>query len=536
MQGYYTVILVILTPTSTDKVLMKNVVIFFGLISTIQLAQAQSVKSFDLNRDGVQDRFEYTSKDKIIRIEEDRNGDKKIDFKTTLNDSTYYRIEEQDSDHDGKFDRKKSYQLLPKSKTRLITEIDKNADGKFEIRYEEVKNNIQDQAECDPLVVNKKIESLSRTVLKAVSKTDKGFLPTGLGYKVDYECYNKWGDDFNKIIKETVQGGLQCLMDLNKKSSPGSNITGALRNAFDLTKLYENDKVSLTCSETDFDWTGTRAHASTEASETLESKKIKHPFVSLNPAYPENEPGNREKEIADIRNTIFHETLHNLGYLHEEDIEYPYTCGLCCFDKDESEALREQSCKVCTGNYKNETDLNYIKDFLEFSHLNYQSERGAAAVVKYLKENPKNVSGVSMLAYAQSGAFNPVGPELAKIISAKHTTLTADDKSYLEKANLYGDSEEFKKLKGTSKALANTMYELYYNKSGANAIAQLEANKALIKSELAKIKSSDNYLYDDTKVVLDRIIFDMWINKYPEGDVEPNVTSDKAYDLYDYFQ
>jgi hypothetical protein len=103
--------------------------------------------------------------------------------------------------------------------------------------------------------VNQKIQEFSKTVLSSVSKTDKGLLLTGLGYKVDFECYQKWGDDLNQIIKEVSVGGLQCLKDLDTKGRSGNKSSGAIRNAFSLTQLMKDVGISLVCSEDkDYDW------------------------------------------------------------------------------------------------------------------------------------------------------------------------------------------------------------------------------------------------------------------------------------------
>jgi hypothetical protein len=518
---------------------MKPTLLFLLFTLTFVFsAQAQNTRSYDLNKDGINDRFEYLDANKVIRIEEDRNGDKKIDFKTILNDKTYYKIEWQDTKSTGKFDRKKSFELLPDHKTRVTIELDNNNDGKFETRYEEVLENLQKQAACGP-TVNQKIKDLSESVLTAVSKTDKGLLPTGLGYKVDYECYQKWGDDFNQIVKDVSLGGLQCLKDLDAKGRSESDITGALRNAFNLTQLMKDDGISLVCSEEkDYDWSATMAHASTTPDDKMVSKNISHPFVSINPSHPEMPAGNREEEVAELKNTIFHETLHNLGFKHKEDIEYPYTCGQCCFDDNANAIVKAQACKICLGNYSNETDINYVKDFVEYSQLSYDSDRGSASVQKLLKENPKSVQGISILAYAESGIFNPVGSELAKIIAEKNKVLTAENKKYLNDAQKYADTEDLKSVKVSGRVLADSLYELYYNKNGVSAVANLEKNKKLIKQELDALKTAGGnkaYIHDDLRRVLDNMVYDMWVNKYP-GDASPNhSTSDKSYELFDFF-
>lgn len=513
--------------------LLKTLPIFALLFSTNSFA-GEKLSSFDLNQDKIQDRFEYSVDGKIIRIEEDRDGDRKVDFKTFLNDKTYSKVQWQYSGQSGKLERKTSHLLLPENKTRIFTEVDQDGDGVFEVKYEEVVENLQKQDHCGE--VNSTIRDLSTTSLKAVAKNQKGLLPTGLGYKVDQACYTKWGDDFNKIVKDVAVGGLKCLMNLDKTGREGNKTTGALRNAFDLTKLMKDDGISLVCSEDDYKWDGILAHASTDATEVMKVKNIKHPYVSLNPKHPENDVANRQKEIGNLKDTIFHETLHNLGFRHNEDVDFSYTCGMCCFGSgDDDPKAKEQACKICTGNYKNVTDVNYVKDMIEFSQLTYDPARGAAAAIKYLKEN-KNSAGMAMLSYSNSSVFNPVGAELAKLVSARVKDLSVTDVIYLERAGQNENDPEFAPVKISARALSGSLYEIYYNKSGTSALDMLERNKATIKQELSKMKKAPGnsvYIHDSMRKVLDDMIYDVWINKYPTGD---KAASDRAYDLFTYFE
>ena len=506
------------------------------LLSTTAFSVTEKVESFDLNKDGIQDRFEYSVEGKLIRVEEDRDGDKHIDFKTILDDKTFYKIQWQYSDKTLKPERKVSYELLSGGKTKIITEVDKDSDGVFEVRYEQVSSTIQDQDHCGE--VNATIKDLSGTVLEAVAKNQKGLLNTGLGYKVDVECYNKWGDDFNKVIKEVAVSGLQCLMKLDKEGKSGAKITGALRNAHGISKLYKKDSISLVCSENDYNWVGTLAHASVAPAEVLTSHKITHPFVSLNPKHPEGGDSQKSEQIAKLKDTLFHETLHNLGYSHNEDIEFSYTCGQCCFDKEAKPENKEMACKICTGNYKNVTDIKYVKDMVSFSQLNYMETRGAAAATKYLKENLKSTSGISILAYATSGIFNPIGSELSKLVNEKNKDLSVEDTIFLVNAEKH-NTPEFKSVSASSKAISQSLYELYYNKSGVKAMAALENNRLTIIKELKALKNGKGnspYIYEDMKKTLETLVYDMWLNDYPGDSISNIKTKDRAYTYQGYFK
>ena len=516
-----------------------NLLLLSIFFSTLSFAQVEQKQVYDINSDGIKDRFEYSIDTKLIRIEEDRDGNGKIDFITILNDKEFSRIEMQDQQGNGKFDRKQSFKLIEGNKTKLTTEVDKDGDGKYEINYSTISNNDQKQENCD-LIVNQKIEDLTKSTLKAISKTQLGFLPSGLGYKIDHACYTKWGYDFNKIVKDSALGGLKCLKDLDKKGKLGTQQTGAIRNAFNLSKQFEGDKISLVCSEDqkeDYDWSATMAHASTDSKDELKRMKVKHPFVSINPNYPEHKSGtDLQAEIKELKSTIFHETMHTLGIRHDESVEYPYTCEKCCFDDKASPELKEVACRVCTGNYKNESDKSYVKDFIEYSKLSYDEIRGIKSAQKYLKEHPKDPSALAMLSLAESGSFNPIGVELAKIIEEKKLALKdPQDIIQLEIIKSSNSPERFSESKRSSKVIAQALFELYYNKDGAAASKILFDNRWLIKTEIKKNDDSKNdekkLVGGDLRSALSAVVNDMWLNNYPD-----KATSDKAYELYDYFK
>jgi hypothetical protein len=503
---------------------------------------SSEITSYDLNRDGIKDRFEHKKNKTLILIEEDRNGDKKIDFKIILNDPKFFRIELQDTNFDGKFERKKSFLSLENSKTLIRIEKDLNEDGIYELQYDEIKSNLEKEScsQDDSLdQVVKKIQELKSVSLEAISATEEGFLPTGIGYRVESECYKKWGVDFNEVLQDVAVNGLLCLEKLHKSQPKDSPISGALRNAFEISKLYENDQISLMCSLTDYNWSETRAFASTTTNKRIVSKNVSHPYIALNPNFPEAPAEDRDKEIARIKNTIFHETLHNLGFLHEESIEYSYTCGLCCFDKDASKELTESACKICTGNYKNETDLNYIKDLLVFTELNYQRELGSAAVIKFMKENPQSTLGASLLAVSNSNIFNPLGSKLADIIQSRNPVLTEEVRDQLKNAKRNEGSPTYSLLPHSISSVSESLYQLYFKQDGAEALEVLNQNKDKIKQELELAQNSsshEKWVGQHATESLKKILKDMWIYGFPGGSKDsPTPQSHKAYELYSYF-
>jgi hypothetical protein len=78
----------------------------------------------------------------------------------------------------------------------------------------------------------------------------------------------------------------------------------------------------------------------------------------------------------ELKRTIFHENLHNLGYRHGDGIEFPYTCEASCFPyKDKENDSQSESllaCKICNGDYPSEESIDYLNDFVEYSDLSYK--------------------------------------------------------------------------------------------------------------------------------------------------------------------
>ena len=210
-------------------------------------------------------------------------------------------------------------------------------------------------------------------------------------------------------------------MDLGKKYSKKSTIPGVLRNTQDLRNLLDKNNISIVCSEKEYDWERTLAHASVSSENKILDPPTKHPFISISPNASNRVASLNKEENYKLKKTIFHEQLHNLGYRHGGDIEYSYACEDCCFSNDEKE--KTTACKICTGDYTNSTDIRYIEDLFAYSKVKYSNtvfKIGIKAAISYLKENPKNIEGISLLASALSADyFNPIGSQLAATVIKK---------------------------------------------------------------------------------------------------------------------
>lgn len=514
--------------------------LFLLLFSSLQTwaQNVSEIKKLDLNNDGKFDRFEHYQGEALIKIEEDRNLDQKMDYSEYFDRAPYYLVIEQDSNYDGKIDFRKSYLRHNPLKSKVFKEVDLNHDGVFESKLFEIVDDVQKNADCFKVVIESQLQKFAQTNLSVAEKIGPNFRKTGVGFKVEEDCYKKWGNDFGKIVKDSVQTGLQCLANLGAKEK--SSLSGALRNGYNLSKLFKDDKISLVCAEDDYDWSGARAHASTRPDQQIKNKNVSHPYVSLNPSFPENPVGKRTDEIKQIKETIFHEALHNLGYRHSEGIEFSYGCGACCFDNTEAGPGKDIACKICAGNYRNELDENYLRDFIKFGKHNYKDSFAYDAVAKFTKLRAKNLQGLAFLANSSGSVFNPIGPELAKIIRTKHSNpnLERTIERELEGAETYSDMSDFATSKASTTHLSSALYELYYTHDSAKALAILSANKTQIKQEieaLEKDPGNKKYVGEELRRTLDGIIYDVWINRFP-ANAQAEINSKKAYELDGFFE
>ncbi len=517
--------------------------LLFSLLALSPAKGRQSnleVKSYDLTKNGKPDRFETYEKGVLKSIQEDRNGDGNVDYVKTFYGEENKEIELQDLNHNGKFERRVTTKPLREGKLERVIELDQNEDGVFEYQSMEILNSIQKQDSCYERVIFDQINALAREGLIVSADLNQGFLATGSGYLVDRACLKNWGPRFPEYLKDSMTVGLQCLADLQKKFGAPNQMTGALRNAFELSRLLESDQVKIVCSEAEYDWEGTAGHASTAPSDKIEKLNVGHPFISLNPHDPKSGNSSSDPEtLNELRKTIFHEQLHNLGFRHGHDIEYPYACEECCLSVDGDPELKDSACRVCAGRYQNEVDPEYVKDFINFSQLNYQNSRGLMAATRYMKENPKSSLGISFMALSSADIFNPVGPKLGRLILSKHSLLSSEELSHVMKSIEYEDEKHFKPLSKSSDSLAQAMYALYYEQDAETALNIVSANKEAIAQELydaVESSSRVNYSAESATEILDQMIYDIWINRFPKHVDGSEARSDQAYELQLFFE
>ncbi len=391
-------------------------------------------------------------------------------------------------------------------------------------------NTYSDRSAPPRELVQKKVDQYISTPFKVAPEADNGLLVTNFGYKVDMACLDQWGMDFLQLVKGTLDEGLRCLEKLDRKSS--SEGSGARQNAFDLLNLLSQNRISLICSQREYDWVAAQAHASVTSKFSIEKPSTAHPFISLRPLVKSA----TSEQVQKIRKTIFHEQFHNLGFTHSKSIEYPYTCADCCFNKastNKEQEIKKLACKICTGNYQSVADAEYIEDYLFYAKKYFRFRQATRAAVNSIKNNPKTLLSLSILAWATSDVFNPIGRALATIIEKESVPLSEKIKINLERARYF--NVKFGAKSGA--LISQSYYHLYYKTDALSSIKILKENKEALRSEINLLKKGkkSKFIGERIEQHLNDLIYDMWINKY--GDEEGKMgISKKAYELKKFFK
>lgn len=495
-------------------------------------ASALIVKKLDMNKNGKIDRTEYYQGKALVKVEMDNNNDGKIDEKIEYSKDKIFEINYFDTNFRGQFNKKITFEYSEKHPEKILkkTYIDKDYDSKFEIEFMDFidKEQHRDSETCSYNSIEEQLDILSKQSFLISAKMEDGFLSTDFGYKIDQACIEKWGKSFVADLKDTAKQGMSCLETLSKKSKTDL-ISGSTKNKFLLEKLIQTNNIKIVCSEKDFQWEGLAGHASTgDSTDLITSPKAKHPFISINPNDPEG--GVINQDIKDeLKKTLFHEGLHNLGHRHGTGIEYAYTCETCCFpESGDSFDAESISCKLCQGEYTGESDKNYVEDLISWSHEVYNEVLGTKSAINFAKQNPKSIDAILLLAKSQTTNFNPIGAELANILSKKELLVEPDQliqATIFESYKVYDNEDQTK----ASKAIAEALYYSYYEGNSEKSAEVLIQNKVVLQKIYLKSENDKkDFRTIDIYKTLDVLLFDNWVNGYPNTSAE---VSTKLYEL-----
>lgn len=491
-------------------------------------------KSFDLNSDGKIDFVEVTLNKILIERKEDLNNDGTFDRQTLFYPETsheFFKVveEKKHGTHPGK---RISYWHDPvKKKTFSLTQIDENNDGKWDKEFRSSSEIVQHKDECSE---EDALATLARTATEAASLSDE-YYQTSWGHQIHKSCLeNNNKDWFLENTEKAIKGGMACLDRLGKSGG-----TGAQKNHISLDNILQQKNVQVICNENSYDWgSSTLAYATTSSDN--KNSLLKHPGISLNPTTAGNYKRQGKQGDNEFVRTMFHEQLHNLGYLHGHDIEYPYACEKCCFPESSDSADKTSiACNVCSGNYSGSTDVNYLRDITSFGISNYNTSHGISTSIKYLMTRPGDVSGLSYLALNLSGIFDPVGVHLAAKIRASDKP-DASQVKILDEAQNYEASDIFKPYEASSRIVADAFYESFRSQNPASALALLKKEATLIKRELSqKPKEEDSrYVAESVKAGIKKLVYTVWLDGYSGKSNDPALKKQldtEAYDLVKLF-
>jgi len=380
------------------------------------------MRYFDLNGDGKPDYFEEsTPSGKLLTRWLDRNFDGKID------DVIYFPaqpganwIHQWDSDFRGRVNQQEERSPIQDGLLVTLSQGLK-PDGsfsrveKFRIpRPLEMADPDHETQNQRPVLIGGSLSELeSMPSLKPVLSKGKwpsveisGFVSTPFGVKIHSSCAGKFSpDEIGEFIKETLRQGLRCLA--TPKSAGGSKhileIAAWLADTDNPPKfgclppehfalgdatmpgMDDHPRIRLNLSRI----VKQREETSTLAREKLGRSAIPAPM-------PDSKTGKfvlktlHTDDQRLIKNTIFHEIFHNLGYDHGSGAEAAFGCAACCFKAPYlGENAVQAACRICREEHPDVTSYN--QDLMTL----VMEETGMVTDVRHflwrqLEQNPEN--------------------------------------------------------------------------------------------------------------------------------------------------
>ena len=488
---------------------------------------------YDLNRDSKVDQIDsYRGKFRFQReldLNFDGRFDKVIHYYSDIKNDIFKEVQS-DKNFDGKFDRKETFkQVKALNKIVIQTKLDRDFNGTMESSFSNVLTLVQNSnAYCREQLslLGGRLEKIPKSVISNLSR-EGDFYVTGFGFKIHRDCFDKLGKrKALNIVKNSVFTGLQCLMDLQekyqRKNGKGA-VSGALRNAVDLEELLEEGDVKLVCGEKDFNWSGgVRGHASAEAGTKIRNYNglgydVGHPFISISPEA-------KERSEESVTRTLFHEFLHNAGWLHGEGVEYPYTCGSCCFPSSKkSKRAIELSCKICANESNTFGTREYTLDLIDWTRAHKVSRATATkTLTMYIKEHPNDKRwGIIQLAKAQSGPSNPVAIELAELLKRDLSNPTSGELKELDHLiEKHKNSEGTQQRKEQARPIAQVLHALYFKEDREEALNIIERNIKPLKEGHPLVTP-----YIENRQILHIALDDIWSSEESSSQQQRRVSS-----------
>jgi hypothetical protein len=461
---------------------------------------SQTIKEYDLNGDKKVDYIEIWDGDRLAEKKDDRNFDGVFDVLTTFpKNDEFEKIVEYFKPR-----RRLSYwRDEVKKLSFLLTQIDEDGDGKWERSFTSHSSLNHERSSCE-------IEAFAGTANIAESfaliNHASQYTSTPSGYKVHSSCLSKNKDWFLKNLELSLKTGMACL---DRLGADGGR--GALTNKVSLENLLHTSKVQLICHESSFNWRKNTIARAT-AFESDSNEILKHPGISLNPEFSTLVTQGGDGAI-EFQRTIFHEQLHNLGLRHGHDIEYPYNCEKCCFPKiGDYSVATELACKVCSGNYSSQLDLEYIKDVTQLAALDFDRTQSFTASLNYVKANPEDKTGLAYLALNMGGVLNPLGSRLSSKL-LQDSNLSSEQRTLLYQAGAHRFNPTFYLYDQTADRVTEAYHALYVKGDAKGALSLLKENIEVIKKELGpERQGEEGFVKSNIQNATRKLILDVWLN------------------------
>ncbi len=218
-----------------------------------------------------------------------------------------------------------------------------------------------------------------------VTPAENGYQRTSLGFFLSDSLVQKAGAKrFAEILQESLVTGTACLYKLKGR---GSN-ENLRRLAEMIRNLDSPPRITISEMET----------ANGLGSDSVDVD-YEHPILRLSPELLS------EKAEDRLKSTLFHELMHNLGYRHTKDIEYPYGCQACCFPEKE-QTFTKLACRICAGNYTSVHDPKHLKDAAELFGNKWLPDYGMRLLGNYFQKHPTDREAQFLILRVN---YNPFG-------------------------------------------------------------------------------------------------------------------------------
>ncbi len=499
------------------------------LVSLCSLAFAASAKKsieLDLSGNGKVDFVQLFENGRLVRESEDRDGDGRFElvreFFAFVDEATPVEKITEES-REGKGSRvSEVYEL--KTRGLRVTRVTGAETSYVSVAPLTEQRDCLSAASWPPATVNEFLDNFQALNIGVKD----GYLLARPAHQVHRSCLEKWGHpQFINQLERSLSEGMACLAKLATR--PPAKANGATFNGAKLAQLFKQRPVTVACQQSDYEWNGVAAHASTRPGQLLESLGVTHPYMSLNPNDPKLRAAPDDRELAELRNTLFHEQLHNLGIRHREGVEFAYTCGDCCVGQVDAETL-EAACKICAGDYAGASDKRYLRDFIAWGKASYNTQLPGRALQDFLKENPRDLWGHAALAANDSGVFNPLGSEYAKLLERRFPRLGAEEKQLLAEAKKYQDTAEVRWGQRFAQPLAEVQFALLHGPGREAALEVVTKNLRTLKElreQQGRVSGNTKFVADDLVDRLNNLLRDMWLQDYPKT----SPASSRAYGL-----